>query len=276
MREPGASCDCGRDAAYGEKSRRDAPKAAGRNGSPAAGVRPDAEGAHRSRDVLDAPFAHVLEAQGEPVTDVVADRPGDHDAAGLGQGFEAGRDIDAVAEDVAAFDDDVADVDADPKDDVPLGRQAGVARLGAALDLEPATHRLNDARELGEEAVAGLLNERAAARADRRRNDLALQRGKAPVGALLVAAHEAAVARDVGGEDGGQLALHVREIRNPRCDATPAGAGARPCAPAGRGVARDRGARATRRSPRPSRRTRTGNPSASATRRASAARSWRS
>ena len=162
---------------------------------------------------------------------MVADRPGDHDAAGLGQGFEAGRDIDAVAEDVAAFDDDVADVDADPKDDVPLGRQAGVARLGAALDLEPATHRLNDARELGEEAVAGLLNERAAARADRRRNDLALQRGKAPVGALLVAAHEAAVARDVGGEDGGQLALHVRDIRNPRCDATPAGAGARHARP---------------------------------------------
>ena len=39
------------------------------------------------------------------------------DAAGLGDALDPRRDVDAVAEDVVALDDDVADIDPDPKPD---------------------------------------------------------------------------------------------------------------------------------------------------------------
>jgi hypothetical protein len=51
---------------------------------------------------------------------VVAHRPGNADPAGLGERFQACRDIDAVAEDVAFLDNDVAEVDADAELDAPL------------------------------------------------------------------------------------------------------------------------------------------------------------
>jgi hypothetical protein len=48
-------------------------------------------------------------------------------AARLGQAFEAGGDVDAVAKDVAVFDDDVADVNADAELDAVVRRQRGIA-----------------------------------------------------------------------------------------------------------------------------------------------------
>ena len=41
----------------------------------------------------------------------------DADATGFGQSFQAGGDIDAIAEDVAVLDDDIADVEADTEFD---------------------------------------------------------------------------------------------------------------------------------------------------------------
>ena len=42
---------------------------------------------------------------------------GDADAAGLRNSFKPRRDVDAVAKDIVVVDDDVADMDADPKFD---------------------------------------------------------------------------------------------------------------------------------------------------------------
>src|ERR1700757_4854150 len=71
-----------------------------------------------------------------------------------GQGFEARRDVDAVAEDVVLVDDDVAEIDADAEIDAPLGWHIGVARGHLALDLDRATNRIDHARELAEQTVA--------------------------------------------------------------------------------------------------------------------------
>ena len=75
---------------------------------------------YRARDVLDALLAHVLERIGQLVADLVAHRPGNADPAGLGERFQARRDIDTVAEDVVALGDHVTEVDADTKPDAPL------------------------------------------------------------------------------------------------------------------------------------------------------------
>src|SRR6202035_5816631 len=63
--------------------------------------------------VLDLLLAQILEDKGEPVADVVVDRVGDEHPAGIGQGFDAGGDVDAVAIEVVALDDHVSKVDAD-------------------------------------------------------------------------------------------------------------------------------------------------------------------
>ena len=42
---------------------------------------------------------------------------GNRDAAGLGDALDPRRDIDAIAKDVVALDDDVADIDPDPESD---------------------------------------------------------------------------------------------------------------------------------------------------------------
>jgi hypothetical protein len=65
---------------------------------------------------------------------VVAHCSRDTAPAGLGERFQARRYIDAVAENIAALGNDVAEIDADAKPDLPL-----VGRLGLAVD-HPALH----------------------------------------------------------------------------------------------------------------------------------------
>jgi hypothetical protein len=85
---------------------------------------------------------------------VVVDRPRDQDAAWLGELLQAGGDVDAVAVDVLAVDDHVAEVDADAERKPVLGRQGGVALAQGLLDADSAGQRLDDAREVGQHAVA--------------------------------------------------------------------------------------------------------------------------
>ena len=49
------------------------------------------------------------------------------DSARFGRGFEAGRDVDTVARDVVALDDDVAEVDSHAKRDAMIGREVLIA-----------------------------------------------------------------------------------------------------------------------------------------------------
>ena len=74
---------------------------------------------------------------------------------GVGQRFQAGGDVDAVAEDVAVLDHDVADIDADAKPQAVLVRQVLVCRGQRVLDLHRAVDGFDDAGELRQHAVAG-------------------------------------------------------------------------------------------------------------------------
>ena len=59
----------------------------------------------------------VGEGERQLVPDLVIRGAGDAQTTRLAERFEARRNVHAVAEDVIAVDDDVADVDADPKND---------------------------------------------------------------------------------------------------------------------------------------------------------------
>jgi hypothetical protein len=79
---------------------------------------------------------------------------------------QAGRDVDPVAEQVAVVGNHVAEVDPDPEADAPVVRRRRVAVEHAPLHLDGTAHRLDRARELDQETVAGGLDDAAAMLAD--------------------------------------------------------------------------------------------------------------
>ena len=81
--------------------------------------------------------------------------------------------VDAVAIEIVAVDDDVAQIDADAKLDMPIFGDAGIALDHAALDLDGAARRVDDAAELDQEAVAHHLEDAAAVLGDRWLEELA-------------------------------------------------------------------------------------------------------
>src|SRR5216683_8306756 len=155
----------------------------------------EAIGAYRARDVLDCLLAPVLEGIGQPVADLIAYGAGDADPAWLGETFEPRRNVHAVAVDIAAVDDDVAQIDADAKLDPPLRRHVGVALAHRCLDLDGALYGLDDAGELDQRTVAHQLDCAASMRGDLGLNEFPAARLEAGERALLVRAHQARVGK---------------------------------------------------------------------------------
>src|SRR5262249_32092797 len=124
-----------------------------------------------------------------------------------GTPFEPGCNVDAVAKDVAILDDDVADIDAHAKFDAALGRSCGVAGDHLLLHLDRAAHRIDDAGELGKEAVAGRLDDATAMLGDFGIAEFTANRPQRRQGALFARAHQPRIARDIDRQNGRQPAL---------------------------------------------------------------------
>ena len=103
---------------------------------------------HRPLDVLQLCVALVREAKIELVAHLLMHRAGDGDASRLRDAFRPRRNVDAVAHQVVALDDDVADMDADAQG----MRRPRAACVGLAVS-PGAAHGLNSAGELDQEAV---------------------------------------------------------------------------------------------------------------------------
>jgi hypothetical protein len=167
----------------------------------------DAEYLDRARDVLHCLLAAPLDLDRHLAAHLVGGRARDVDAAGLGQGLDAGGDIDAVAVYVVAIDDDVADIDADAEFDPMVGRCAGVALADLALDLYGAGHGIDGAGELDEGAVAHQFDHSPGMPGDRRIDDVAAQRLQPAERAGLIEAHQARIADHIGRQNGREPAL---------------------------------------------------------------------
>jgi hypothetical protein len=125
---------------------------------------------HRPSDVFDLLLAQIVEGKGQPIADVIVDRIGDKHPAGVGQGFDPRRDIDAVA-----LDDHVAEIDADAQLDTIVRRDACVALGHRLLHRDRAADRIDDAGEPHQQAVAGGLDDAAMVLGDLRIEELAAQ-----------------------------------------------------------------------------------------------------
>lgn len=81
------------------------------------------ECADRTGDVLQRLLADILHGDLEFADQFLMHLGGDADAAGFGEAFEPRRNVDAIAEDVRAFADHVAEIDADPQHDPARARR---------------------------------------------------------------------------------------------------------------------------------------------------------
>jgi hypothetical protein len=105
--------------------------------------------AHRLGDVLEALSPEVRHLKLEPRLDLSVGVFGQANLTRLANPFQPGRDIHAIAHEVAVrFLDDVAKMNADAKLDTAFGREPGVALDHASLHLEGAAHGVDDAAEL--------------------------------------------------------------------------------------------------------------------------------
>ena len=85
---------------------------------------------------------------------LLVDRAGDEDPARPCEFLEPSGDIHAFAVDVGALDDHVAEVDTDSELHALGGGQIRIVAGKLLLDLDGALHRLDDARELGNDGIA--------------------------------------------------------------------------------------------------------------------------
>ena len=121
---------------------------------------------------------------------------GKTDRARFGDALQSRRDVDAVAHQVAvALLDDVAEVNADPKDDAAVLGHAGVALDHGVLHFDRAAHGVDDAAELDNRAVAGALDDAAVMRGDGGVDEVAAQRPQPRQGAIFVRPGEPADSR---------------------------------------------------------------------------------
>ena len=162
---------------------------------------------HRAGDVLDLLLAEIVERDIELVADFVAHDAADADAARFGETFEAGGEIDPVAENVAVLDDDVALVDADAEVDALVGRDAFVAFRHRALHLDRTAHRADDAGEFDQQPVAHRLDDAALMLLDPGVAEIAPDRAQGRERALLVPAHQKRIAGDIDRNDCRETAL---------------------------------------------------------------------
>jgi hypothetical protein len=130
---------------------------------------------------------------------------GDAKAARLTDGFEPRSDINAVAQNILAVDQQVAEIDADAVENASGLGNVRIAFGHLLLHANRALDRRDDRRKLQQHAVAHRLDEPAAESANDRRRRLAMRPHCARRPGLVLA-HQARVADDVRGDDCRQLA----------------------------------------------------------------------
>ncbi|HEU0201086.1 MAG TPA: hypothetical protein VFR86_11690 [Burkholderiaceae bacterium] len=150
-------------------------------------------------------FAQRFACDIQLVLDLIEDGAGNTNAAAGGKSLQAWGNVDALPEDLSAFDDDVADVDPDAKLHSSFGGKTLVAQSERPLKLNGTLHRVHRTWELGQEAVSRRVDDAPAMLFDMPASNLEISRQPLQR-ADLVLAHEAAVALDIGAENRRQFA----------------------------------------------------------------------
>jgi hypothetical protein len=126
------------------------------------------------------------------------------DAARIRDPLQARGDIYAVAENIAVVDDDVADMNPDPKFDTLGFGHANIAACHTALNLHGASDRIHRTGKFDEHPVASGLDDTAAVLRDLWVDKRLPARFKPGQRAFFICPHEAAISRYIRREDRGK------------------------------------------------------------------------
>jgi len=158
-------------------------------------------------DVFQCLLAEIFDRKIELPASLGDDRAGHADAAGFGQPFQPRGDVDAIAKQIIAVEDHVAEIDPDPELDAPVGHLGGIALRHRPLHRDGTAHRIDDAAELDQHPIAGGLDDPAVMLGDLRIDELAAQRLEAFERALLILPHQPRIPRHIGGKYRGKTAF---------------------------------------------------------------------
>ncbi len=161
----------------------------------------DAEGADRSRDVLDLVFAQIFEGDRQPVADLVAHGPADIDPTGFRQALHPGADVDRLPVNEVTIGDHIAHCDGDAKPYPPVGGHLFSVSRHLALHLHCAAHRIDDAVELDQEPISHGAHDAPPVFGDGRVEEIAANPVQVRQGAFFVHPHQAGIADDIGAHD---------------------------------------------------------------------------
>ncbi len=121
---------------------------------------------HWTRDILHALAAEILVCEIEFGLDLVEGLLGDANPAGLGESLQTGSDVDSIAIDVFAFDNDIAQMHSDAEVNATLLGYFRIAFSHAHLYGKRAFHRVNHAGELNKRTITHQLDDIAAVISD--------------------------------------------------------------------------------------------------------------
>src|SRR5262245_8244384 len=140
-------------------------------------------------DVFDGLFAQIVELKTELVLNLIMYDTRDHDAPRIGECFQPGCHINAIAINVVTINDDIADIDADTKLDAFLTRDIDVTLNHAPLDVDGTSHCVHDTSKLDQHAIASGLDNAATVLGDFRVDELFAVPLKLAERAFLIEAH---------------------------------------------------------------------------------------
>jgi hypothetical protein len=153
----------------------------------------------RLGDVLEWDRAEIGDCEIEPTLHLTIGVLGETDAARFADALQPRGDINAIAHQIAvALFDDVAQMNAEAKEDAPVLRHFGIALDHRALHFDREAHRIDDAAELDDAAVAGALDDAAMMHGDERVDQVAAERPEPRQNSIFVRAREPAIADHIG------------------------------------------------------------------------------
>ena len=152
----------------------------------------------RFGDVLHRLAAKIVERDIEAAADIIMHARRNANPARIVHRLDTRGDVDPVAEDILALDDDVADVDAETEEYPLIVRQPGITLRDAALNIHGVRHGVDGTGELDQRAITRRLYDVAAMPGDLRMKKLRAEGIEARQGACLVLSHHLGIADDVG------------------------------------------------------------------------------
>jgi hypothetical protein len=145
-------------------------------------------------------LAEISEAHRQLRPDMVSNSTRDANPTRLSKSLQAGGDINGVAEEIVALNDDIADMYPDAEPHLLTGRSIRILLCYGVLHRDSTLHGVHSTSEVSDETIASRVEDPTAMRGDQAIYDDPV-RGEGAERVDLILPHQSAVALDIGCEE---------------------------------------------------------------------------